>query len=77
MHPEIKKFWEQIGKVDFTLIAPNGYYVVEVEGLKYVFAKDWVGSPQDGPEQPTKYFYKGITYSEKEMLKIISLKAFL
>ena len=85
MHPEIKKFWEQIGEVDLTPSAPIIYYVVDVKfppGLcssKYHYitiAHVWNGGPQDGPEQPTKYFLLDETqYTEDEMLNLIQQNA--
>jgi hypothetical protein len=79
MHPEIEKFWEEIGEIDFTLSAPIQHYVVEPKGLDnyIVIAEVWNGGSQDGPKQPTKYFYKNTTYTEIEMLRLIRQKAFL
>ena len=77
MNPEIRKFWEQIGDIDCTLSAPIQYYVVETKNYCIMIAAIWNGGPQDGPEQPAKYFYNKVKYTEEEMLKIIKLAAFL
>ena len=81
MNEEIRKFWEKIGEVDLTPSAPIIYYVVEPKGLKRPYltiAEVWNGGPQDGPEQPTKYFYwSDGPYTEDEMLRLIRQKAFI
>jgi hypothetical protein len=82
MHPDIQKFWEEIGEVDLTLSAPIVYWVVQMRHdgklfQQFVIAEEWNGGPQDGPEQPTKYRYDEEWYSEEEMLRLIKIKAFL
>lgn len=77
MHPEIEKFWEEVGEIDFTLSVPIIYYVVENKDYCITIAAVWNGGIQDGPKQSDKYFYNKVEYTEEEMLKIIALKAFL
>lgn len=71
MHPEIKKFWEEIGEVDLTLSAPIVYYVVQRKSdLQYITIAEIT-------DDSATYYYNDSSYTEDEMLRIIRMDAFL
>jgi hypothetical protein len=84
MHPEIKKFWEDAGyKVDSHISQGE---MVGLDNL--MINKLWYAyKPEEGPlcvadisERKQYYHYphlKKFLLSEKQMLKIIKLKAFI
>lgn len=85
MHPEIKKFWEQLGH---TLM---GYSLPNIEIWAIVSDPEYYN--QGGPPPPLDedivfflskknpimkpYIFEYKSYSEEEMLRMIKLKAFL
>jgi hypothetical protein len=80
MHPEIKKFWEKIGVVDFTSSTPIQYWIVRNPTAKLawiIIAEVWKGDAKHGATRPTKYYYENISYTESQMLTLVKLKAFL
>ena len=82
MHPEIKKFWEGIGKV-WEQTEPNNDLELTNAPLYCWFDKDnsyqrlIVAAPANGTLVYRHPGYEAAWVCEKEMLKIIRMKAFL
>ncbi len=76
IHLEIKEFWELKNRVSgpFGDRSPE-YYVWYVRQERDPFAQIIAHEWKDGSK--TEYFWRGTTYTELEMLKIVNLKAFL
>jgi len=79
MHPKISKFWEEIGNVlvmnisdsELFYVAPSATgQIVSSNGYFIVIAEEING-------EVIKYYYQDKPFSEKDMLRIIKLKAFL
>ena len=71
MNEEIKKFWEK-EKVNCAQAADGStyYYYVVMPGYRCVSVAEY-------RKNVWRYFFNGKWHSEKRMLKIIRLKAFL
>jgi len=75
MHPEIKKFWENVGVVNCIdeptdHITNVPYYYVNIGIRSLTIAAKWYG---DG----LFYHLNDKWYSEEDMLRMVKLKAFL
>ena len=79
MQPDIKKFWEETAvvcksSVDDSLL----FYVVgSPKGDISSVVGRWVTIAKELNGEVIEYYYDNKTYSEKDMLRIIKLKAFL
>jgi len=76
MHPDIQKFWEKLGKIDFDLletpVSVFYWYVIYTETKNYTYV---ASKPLN--TEIVKYYFRGNSFDETEMLRIIKLKAFL
>jgi hypothetical protein len=74
MHPDIKKFWEDIGTVEISMDAYLNYdcWYVKIENIlpHQIIARRW-------RHNPIQYFFGDKEYTEQQMLRMIKLKAFL
>lgn len=77
MHPEIIKFWEDCGH-EIEPIGFNGHYSF-IKGKYYKYPAVYISASEVIPEYKIQYYYKPHNkwYYEKEMLKLVRLKAFL
>jgi hypothetical protein len=79
MHAKIRKFWEEIGDVLvlnmsdselFYVATSTSGQIISSNGKFMIIAKEING-------EIIEYYYKDKAFSEKDMLRIIKLKAFL
>jgi hypothetical protein len=83
MHPDIEKFWKDLGyTIDIDILQSDYwkfYWAVHRVGkypYQYVGQSDPV-PPGTKKAKCTLYFIDGKEFSENEMLKVIKLKAFI
>lgn len=83
MHPEIEKFWAQIGPIDtdYVLSAPvsRQLWTVYPEGnTEYDSTKRTMYvAHKNSDSEEIVYYLGGKTHTEEEMLRLIKQKAFL
>lgn len=76
MHPDIKKFWDNQNRTNrqkgwSSSIFYTWYLRINNDPFAKIISHEWI----DGSH--IEYFFEGERYSEREMLKIIKMKAFI
>ena len=79
MHPKIYKFWEETCAVGQTNVDDSLlYYIVSSpRGDISSMVGNWKLVAKELNGEIIEYYYGDKTYSEKDMLRLIKLKAFL
>jgi hypothetical protein len=80
MHAKIRKFWEEIGDVLVMNISDSElFYVAPSTSGQIVSSNGYFIVIADKPSNTeiVKYYFRGNSFDETEMLRIIKLKAFL
>lgn len=70
MHAKIRKFWEEIGDVLVMNMSDSELFYVAPSTSGMIIATEING-------EIIEYYYKDKAFSEKDMLRLIKLKAFL
>ena len=78
MHSEISKFWSQMGAVGVTHLNDSEcYYLVGPKGDITSNVGRWITVAREFNGEIIEYYFQNKTISEKDMLRIIKLKAFI